>query len=117
MDAYVSSTAYSHKAPPPPISVQKSTEKVVPANYDSGFTHLPNTRKNSRFEAGDFVSLMTSSYTPNAWKFKSSSHDKTKILSSSSAFISDRGEIYSLGSCNPLPYANASPVNNLIIIH
>lgn len=103
MDAYVSSTAYSHKAPPPPTGVKKSTEKVIPSNYDSGFTHSPNTRKNVRYSSTDFNSLMTSIYTPNVWKFKSSSQDRAKILSSSSAFVTDRGEIHSLGSYNAIP--------------
>jgi hypothetical protein len=106
----LSSTAYSYQAPPHLISIKKSTEKVIPSNYDSGFTHLPNTRKNVRFSASDFNSIMTSSYSPNVWKFKSSSVDRAKILSSSSSFVTARGEIDSFGSYNAIPARYVLPV-------
>ena len=116
-DAYVSSTKYSHKPPALPMQTQKSIEKVVPANYDSGFTHVPNTKKGVRFSDGDFTSLMSSSYTPNVWKFKNSSHDKAKILSSSSAFVTDRGQINSLGSFNTFSSPKSLLVYLMIVIY
>ncbi|KAJ3142008.1 hypothetical protein HK100_003871, partial [Physocladia obscura] len=93
------STDYSR--PSPPKNYLTNPKAGITPMVDSGFTRLPSfnvTRDNSDKFNDDKETLMKASYPDGQLQFKESRVNKQAILPSVTAYISDEGEIKSIGN-------------------
>ncbi|KAI8621072.1 hypothetical protein BC830DRAFT_1164059 [Chytriomyces sp. MP71] len=103
-EPYLTRTCSDYSPPPPLKDYLENPKAGITPMVPSGFTRLPLfnvTQDGSSKFIIDKNTLMKASYPDGQLKFKESHVNKKFILPSATAYISDEGEIKSIGNGNP----------------